>query len=307
MRYFFTLAVFAASLCQVSLLLADDGLFSEVAMESVFAKPALKTESVATKEPTDQYARVTSASSLAEVLKTLGFEPVISKGHVKISLPHEGWKFPVSFAVQVDQDRIDCQMSLIVIGDGGTATGTLLDLLAVGDSAAGAFFAYDRDRKLIQLRTSFSNRSVTANQLKADLSKLAVFAEKHSGTWTKLRSKTTTLASSSTSRPANTSRAKTSTPQLSLLGRWSASVSANESFAIAMTRDSKFQLVHLKSGKPTISKGKATRSGNRLTLAGEGGITLNCQVQQITADKFRLTILNAQGKATVNLDFKKAK
>ena len=80
-----------------------------------------------------------------------------------------------------------------------------------------------------------------------------------------------------------------------------------KSFAIAMTRDSKFQLVHLKSGKPTISKGKATRTGNRLTLAGDGSITLNCQVQQTTADKFRLTILNAQGKATVNLDFKKAK
>ena len=71
--------------------------------------------------------------------------------------------------------------------------------------------------------------------------------------------------------------------------------------------DSKFQLVHLKSGKPTISKGTATQSGNRLTLTGDSGAKLNCLLEQTSADKFQLSILNSKDTAAVKLEFKKAK
>lgn len=307
MRYFFAFAVFAAGLCEVSILRADEGLFSTVAMESVFAKPATPSASVASKATSDQFDRITSVSSLMEALKAAKLDPKEAKGRAKIELRHDGWKLPVALAVEVDQDRIVCEISLVVIDDTAAGTQTLLDLLSLGDSVDGAFFAYDRDRKLIQLRSSFANRSITASQLKADLVKLAGFAQKHSDVWSKLKAKSKTPNSSSKTNPADLSRSKSSPQKLSLLGKWSASLSSGQVFAIQLTSDSKFQLVHLKSGKSTISKGKVTRAGDRLTLAGENAVTLNCRVEQTVADKFQLTILDSKGKATVKLDFKKAK
>lgn len=305
MRYFFAIAVFAASLSEVSLLRAEEGLFSEVAMESVFAKPASTPAGVASKEASDQYDRITSVSSLTEALKAAELNPKSSKNGVKVDLPHEGWKFPVTLAVEIDEDRIRCEMSLIAIDDAGADTETLLDLLALGDAIEGAFFAFDRDKKLIQIRSSLSNRSITPSQLKAELVNLAVFAEKHSEVWKKLESKSTTTNSSGVSNRTVQSQPKPK-QSLTVLGRWSASLSSGESFAIQMNADSKFQLVHLKSGKATISKGKATLSGDRLTLAGDDAVTLNCRVTQTSADKFQLTILKSNGDDAVSLDFKKA-
>lgn len=312
MRYFFAFAVFAASLCEVSFLRAEEGLFSEVAMESVFAQPAASAPSVASKGTIQKLDRITSVSSLIEALKSVELEPREEKGRAKIDVEHAGWKFPVSLAVEVDQDRIVCEMSLAVIDDSAAGTETLLDLLSLGNSIDGAFFAYDRDKKLIQLRSSFTNRSITASQLKADLLKLAGFAEKHSDVWSKLKTKSKSktkakTGSSDTTNPSNPSPSKSAPQKLSLVGRWTASLSSGESFAIQMTSDSKFQLVHLRSGKSTISKGTATRSADRLTLTGDDAVTLNCRVEQTLADKFRLTILNTKGNAAVTLDFKKAK
>ncbi len=307
MRYFFAFAVFAASLCHVSILRADEGLFSTVAMESVFAKPATASASVASKSKSDQFDRITSVSSLVEALKAAELDPKEVKGQAKIDLRHDGWKLPVSLAVEVDQDRIVCEISLVVIDDTAAGTQTLLDLLSLGDSVDGAFFAYDRDRKLIQLRSSFSNRSITASQLKADLVKLASFAQQHSDVWSKLKAESKASSLSSATDLSDPSGSKSTPKKLSLLGTWSASLSGGQAFAIQMTSDSRFQLVHLKSGKSTISKGKVTRAGDRLTLAGEDSVTLNCRVEQTVADKFELTILDSKGSATVKIDFKKAK
>lgn len=305
MRYFFAFAVLAATLSNQALLRADESLFSQVAMESVFAESAPSTENVASKVTSNRFNRITGLSMLTEALKTAELSPTKSKDRVKVEMPHEGWKFPVSMAVDVDQDRISLEMSLIVMDDSGQATNTLLDLLALGDPIDGAFFAFDRSKKLIQVRSSLSNRSVTTASLKAELLKLAVFAEKHSDVWMKLKSTSTTAKSKPAVTPSKPIRS--TAPKLTLLGRWSASLSSGESFAIQMTADSKFQLVHLKSGKATISKGKATRTGNRLTLAGSDSVTLQCRVSQSVANKFRLTILDSKGKDAVSLDFKKAK
>lgn len=295
MRYSTLLAV-AFSFLPVAVLRADEGLFSEVAMESVFENSATIAPTVASKNVTGKFSRVTGVSSLIEALGAAGFEANEENGRAAFDLDHASWRFPVSIGVLVDQDRIDCQMSLVEIGEGGkVAAPTLLSLLAAGDRR-GTSFAYDPETKMIQVRASLSNRSITANQLKANLVHMASLAEKHSAAWSKLKDP-----------PKGEPVATKPKQDLSLVGRWSASVASGEAFAIAITSDAKFQLVHLKSGKSTVSKGKTTLSGNQLKLVGDNDLTLSGTVTQSGGDAFSLAIKDAKGNVAVTLEFKKAK
>ena len=179
MRYSILLAVIVSFL-DVAILRADEGLFSEVAMESVFEKSIASTRTVASQNNTGKLDRITGVSSLILALKAAGHDAQEENGRATFNLAHDGWNFPVSIGVQVDQDRIDCEVSLTKIGDDALVkTQTLLSLLATSDTR-GASFAYDREAKLILFRASLSNRSITASQLKADLAHLATVAEKHS-------------------------------------------------------------------------------------------------------------------------------
>jgi hypothetical protein len=295
-RYSILLAVIVSFL-DVSAAPAEEGLFSEVAMESVFEKPAPVTKRVASQSNAAKLERITGVSSLILALKAAGMDPQEQSGRATFELDHDGWSFPVSIGVQIEQDRIDCELSLIKISDNTTVkTQTLLSLLASGGTR-GASFAYDREEKLILLRASLSNRSITASQLKADLVHLATVAGQHSDVWLSLKAET------------KNDSPTTNSPQqkLSLIGRWSAALKSGEVFAIQIASDSKFQLVHLKSGKSTISKGKATRSGAQLKLVGDNNVTLNCTVTQTTSDAFQLAVKDAKGNVAVTLNFKKAK
>ena len=123
-------------------------------------------------------------------------------------------------------------------------------------------------------------------------------AENHADTWSVIGKATET-----TQQPAQKPVAKQA---FSMVGSWTASL-GNDAFAIKLTSDSKFQLVHIKSGKSTISKGKVTRSGNQMTLAGDDGTTLRCSVAQTTSDRFQLAIAGGKGSKATTLTFKKAK
>jgi hypothetical protein len=295
-RYSILLAVIVSFL-DVAAAPAEEGLFSEVAMESVFEKPAPVTKRVASQSNAAKLERITGVSSLILALKAAGMDPQEQSGRATFELDHDGWSFPVSIGVHIEQDRIDCELSLIKISDNTTVkTQTLLSLLASGGTR-GASFAYDREEKLILLRASLSNRSITASQLKADLVHLATVAGQHSDVWLSLKAETKNDSPTTNSPQQN----------LSLSGRWSAALKSGEVFAIQIASDSKFQLVHLKSGKSTISKGKATRSGAQLKLVGDNNVTLNCTVTQTTSDAFQLAVKDAKGNVAVTLNFKKAK
>ena len=309
MRYLFTFAVLAASLCEVTFLRAEDSLFSEIAMESVFEKTATPTTSVASISDGATLDRITGVSSLMLALKAAGFESKQVDHRATIQIDHAGWKLPVTLEVDIEQDRILCEMSLIEIKDITTVDSkTLLGLLASGDAAGGAFFAYDAKTKLIELRSSFQNRAITARQLKADLVHLASIAEKHADVWSSLKAKPAVKTDTKTV-PTTTGSAATKpvTPSFSLVGTWGATLTSGESFAIQFAADSTFKLVTVKSGKSSVSKGNATRSGNSLSLVGDDKVTLNCSVTQTTAVQFQLAINDVKGVAKVKLDFKKAK
>jgi hypothetical protein len=73
----------------------------------------------------------------------------------------------------------------------------------------------------------------------------------------------------------------------SLQGRWSASRSATEAFAILLNTDSTFVLVSVSNGKQARSTGKFTLQNSQLTLEASEGGRLQGKVTLLTASEFR--------------------
>jgi hypothetical protein len=317
MRTFIQSVILAASLCPMGMLQAEEGLFSEVAMESVFEKNApITTTSVASLNDGEKLERITGTSSLMLALKVAGFAPNEVGERVNFQVEHSSWKLPVSMIVELEQDQIACEISLIEIPESGTVDADgLLKLLAKNDAVAGYFFAYDPKSKLLQLRSSFSNRGLSAKQLKTNVVKIATFADSHSELWSKLKSKPATKVADSKTPSTSTTTANkpvTSTPSTniqlsSLVGLWGATIKSGETIAIQISADGAFKLATVKSGKSSLSKGKATLAGNKLTLVGDDKITLNCSVSQVTATQFQLSINDDKGIAKLTVLFKKSK
>ena len=317
MKTILRITVLMASVCQVALLFAEDSLFSEVAMESVFEKNATLSTVVATLGDGETLERITGVTSLTLALKYAGFTPKEKANKVAIHVDLAGWKFPANLEVQIEQDRIYVEMSLIELTDASTVDSKeLLKLLEKNDAVAGYVFAYDSNAKLIQLRSSFENRAITAKKLKANLVQLASFAEKHAELWSKLKAKTSAkstepvkqVAGSSVSKPITTTPAAPSASTgLSLFGTWGAALKGGDSIALQIKEDLSFKLVTVKSGKSTVSNGKYTRTGNRLTLSGDDKVTLNCTVSQTVSNKFQLAIIDDKGAAKLTVDFQKSK
>ena len=333
MRFFLVATVLAATCATTSVGRANDDLFSEVAMESVFATSTSTSEkSVASPDAVKQIDRITGTSGLTQVLKTAGFSPTAKDGKVQFRLKEGGWAFPTVVRVDVERDRLVCQLALIELKRTAEIDqAKLLGLLSAGDPSRGAFFAFDREEEMLLLRASLSNRSVVASEIAQELKQLATIAGEKSELWSNLvrtekASSTKTQPTKAPSKPApaqNKPAVTKSTPvppaaksprtgsggtpsgsTVSLLGRFSASLTATEAFAIQISNNNRFQLAHVKAGKSTVSKGALVRNGDRVTLRGDDGTTLNCVVQSQTGG-FRLGILGADGKTAVNLNFLK--
>lgn len=320
MRYFMTLAVLAAGLTLNSSVQAkDDDLFSEVAMEFVYAS-GNETEEADEKElDTVLPKRVTGSSTLVEMLTAAGFAASKGEGGVLVKLQHAGWKLQASMKTDVEQDRLTIAMPLAKIADESKVDQSkLLRLLTLGNREGDVFFAYDRASGMIELRRVMANRSLTSQRLQQELTEMATVAEAYEDAWSALGNTTKTTqkpAQNAEPKPAprptpkprpqsvqkSQSSPKTqSAPKLSLVGTWSATLGAGEAFAIQINQNSTFQLVHVKSGKSVASTGKASRSGNQLTLKGDDGTNIIGTVTQTTANAFQLSLGSAK------LNFKKA-
>lgn len=317
MRNFITFTLLASSLCFFTVLHAEESLFSEVAMESVFEKNTTLSSSVASLGDGEKLERITGASSLMLALKFAGHTPRQVGERVTFNVEQAGWKLPVALEVEIEQDRILCEMSLIEIADNTTIdSSALLKLLEKNDAVGGYVFVYDSKSKLLQLRSSFSNRAITAKQLKANLSQIAAFAERHSELWAKLGAKSKAKAADTSStkttgtaaaKPVTTAPAQPAVQLSSLVGLWGATMKSGESIAIQISADTSFKLATVKSGKSSLSKGKASLSGNKLTLVGDDKVTLNCTLAQVTAAKFQLAIVDDKGTPKLTVDFAKSK
>ena len=196
MRSILRLAVLTASLSpfglgpfglgDVVLAQANDELFSELAMESVFEKTGISVSSETVAKPAESTSaeRITGVSGLTQILKGAELEHRVEGDRVQMKFEDSGWEFPLTLKVDLERERILCDLSLVEIKKPESVDReAVLRLMAAGDPAQAAFFAFDPSEKLIQLRASLSSRNVTAAGLRADWRRLAQLADRQSKLW----------------------------------------------------------------------------------------------------------------------------
>ncbi len=203
----------------------------------------------------------------------------------------------------------------------------LLQLLESNEKSGRTSFAFNRDRNRIELFSLLKNVGVHAQALRDEINRLAILARDTESLWNLEESaggapltQTATTSGGATktasapvvpTAPAATAPAATATapvspapvasmPQSSsppaaslqlaansLQGRWSASRSATEAFAILLNTDSTFVLVSVSNGKQARSTGKFTLENSQLTLEASEGGRLVGKVTLLTASEFR--------------------
>ncbi len=282
---------------------ADDALFSEIAMESVFATTAAASSKVATQDGSTSFDRITGPNSLTIALRSAGFEPKPGKESVSINVESVGWKLPVAMVVDVEQDRVVCRMSLVRIEKDATVNGeTLLALMTASNQIDDASFVFDSEEKMVYLRTAFANRDVTAKVLKSRLLSLADTAIVYADTWIKLKA-ASTPTSSKVSVNDSTLAASNS---VSIVGKWAATLPSKASIAIELNSDGTFKMAHVAGKQSAISSGTLLRKADQLTLSEAGKADVKFQIQSITATTMELRVIDSSGKSGSLIKFSKA-
>ena len=312
MRFCFAFAMLAASFASHAF--SGDDLYSEVALEKAFIS-APQNDADDVDKVVSAKNRVVGKGTLAKLLIDAGYDAKKEDGNtVSTIVRHKQLEFTAYLSLVVHDDRLVIRMPVTTINDKTKLSPSkLLELLAIGQEEEDIFCAYSADQSQIELRHIMNNRGVTPNAITEALSGLALAAETHQEKWDEMgESKvfsTETPTSPSDLIPPTTPLKTTAPekPKLTLTGTWTASLGKDEAFAIELKTDSTFRLVHLKSGKSTISEGKAKRSGNQLSLAGKDGITITGTVSQTSANEFELAISGADGKLALSLRFKSAR
>lgn len=286
---------------------AADSLFSEVPINSVFGKPgaappappAVTPGAPAEQRPSDGRGGV---ETIMAAVKEAGFEPKqLSAQVISTKVQLDKWSFPVLVTTAEDKQEVVLVMLLSVVKDQQQLpSAKLLELLSASREHAPAYFAYSSKRQRIELYRTLENRTPSAELLKTEINRLATIAKATEGLWN--------LGNAAAAPPATTSPAKT-TPAApaagttSLVGKWSASRSAKEAFALQLSANGKYVLVHVHQGQQTKSTGQFTFTGQALTLVGDDGTKLTGQVAGQTAKQFQFS--PAGGKSAA-LTFRKA-
>jgi uncharacterized protein (TIGR03066 family) len=188
--------------------------------------------------------------------------------------------------------------------------------LAANREQQPAFFTYSEKQSRLELVLSMTNAEISPRVLREEIRRLAQIAENTANLWEISNQSSpqappgkqvaTSVPQATNSAPQRTAQAqpRTTAPAAagSILGKWSASRSDKEAFAMQLNADGSFVLVFVNNGKQSRSTGKYTHTGGQLTLTTEGGGKFAGGVANLTATSFEFV---PTGKAS-KLTFQKA-
>lgn len=324
MRKTLLLAVVSLSTTLMASARAEDGLFSPLRLGST-------SSSTGRAASTDTAPRTLSnASAVQTLLLAAGYTARIDEREtLRIDISRGEWTAPVLIQLADAGHQVRMAMRLSEL-EANTiiAPKTLRGMLQANRTNWGAFFAIAGQPQRIELVKTISNNGLDSELLRTELEKLAEMAEKTRDIWNaegiRLRQSTgedeaetaepetneSSTPPASASETPQTPTTTTTQPEakpaapatLSLDGKWIATPTTNEAFALQIDTDSSFKLVHVKGTKSTKSKGTWTLAGTTLTLKGDDGTTIAGTVAR-KSDSFTLTMSGAGGKS-VNLTFK---
>ena len=319
----------------------EDSLFSSVRASTAFdndiAANLGNTVAVGAK-------RLTTTDELVHTLQEANFEAAAGGTRVAATKKQlDLWQFPVLVMLSEDEQDVSIVLGLRAVSDSGKVPATrLLQLLESNEKSGRTSFAFNRERNRIELFSLIKNSGVNAQSLRDEINRLAILARDTESLWnleesaggaaltqaatanggaTKVPVAPVAVAPVASPAPAatapTTSQSATppaaglpaENPELSsnsLQGRWSASRSATEAFAIQLNADGTFVLVSVNNGKQTRSTGKFTVQSSQLTLETSDGGRLLGKVTLVSTSEFRFE-QETNGATGTALTFRKAK
>lgn len=298
--------VLVAGLASVHASAADD-LFSDVQIDSVFSTTttAKKTE----ESETTTSKRVRSVDHLGRLLRIegFGFEKVGERTYGAV-IELDDWSFPTLVTITEDNKRLGFIAGLVLFdGDETVSNQQLLDLLSANQSVAPYQFGFNKSRKRTELTLAIQNDDVDSGVLAKQIRDLTEVARDTAEIW-KRPAKDDEKSSADTEVADSGSQPETSKPQptapadkvqpapepvlntSALVGRWSASRSNSEAFALQLTSDGNFTLAYVTAdGKTSVSKGTFGIQGGSLSLSISGSTSLSGNIEMKSTDQFEFS------------------
>ncbi|MEJ7592742.1 MAG: hypothetical protein WKF77_14435 [Planctomycetaceae bacterium] len=284
--------------------------------------------------------RLTSTDELVHTLQEASFEASAAGTRMAATTKQlDSWIFPVLVTLSENEQDVSIVLGLRAVSDSQKVPATrLLRLLESNEKSGRTSFAFNRDRNRIELFSLIKNAGVNAQGLREEINRLAILARDTESLWnleesvggaaltqttaahggaTKVPVQGVAVSPVTPSVPVATvptatapqpSSAPAANPQVaaySLHGRWSASRSATEAFAILLNADGTFVLASVSNGKQARSTGKFTLQNGQLTLETSDGGRLQGKVTFVTASEFRFE-QQSNGTTGAALTFRKA-
>lgn len=308
----------------------QDDLLSSVRASSVFSddvEPSGPSGVVA--EPN----RMTSADDLVRMLQQAEFTASASGNRSASTTKQlDSWQFPVLVTISDNEQELFLVLGLRSVSDTQKLpTSRLLQLLEQNQKAGRATFVFNRDRRRIELLCLVKNSSQQAASIRDEINRLAILARETEALWNLSEADGGTPQSTAASqenqalkpvtRPetpqpvtaapapgSSAGKTENAPPNLTagtLQGRWAASRSATDAFALQLNADATFVLVSVTNGRQLRASGKFSLLNDQLTLEGSDGIRLVGSVKVVSATEFQFTQQTASLSAAA-LSFRKA-
>lgn len=289
-----------AFLCMLSPATAEDELFSDVEINSVFSsKPATEDDN---RSDSIESARVRSVEHLGRLLRIegFGFERVRSRTYAATTTLKD-WSFPTLVTLSENNERIGFILGLVQYEEmAKLSREKMLEMLVANQAIAPYQFSFNVDRKRTELVLVIDNRNVNSGRLSKVITKLKEVARGSLKTWNDDTSNgnmsdDAVAKNGSSQTPDAKNPPQTVVPKPTLVttavvvGRWQFAKSATEAFALSLTADEKFTLVQVANGKPITSNGTFSITDGDLTLNVPNGLTLVGPIEMTSADQFQFT------------------
>jgi len=309
----------------------EDSLFSAVDATTAFDSLDEEEKNGSVSSGTLRERRLISANDLIRTLQEGNFEAsTIGNRAVATKKQLASWQFPVLVTLSENEQDVMIVLGLRRVSDSQKVPATrLLQLLETNEKSGRTSFAFNRERNRLELFSLIENSGITGQTLRDQINNLAILARDTESLWNLEEAAGGALENSSVTESAGAtkiveSQAQTPTkaaqpnspaaqdvpviaavPAKSLHGRWSASRSATDAFAILLNDDNTFVLVSVTGAKQARSTGKFTFLSNLLTLEGSDGSRLGGSVSLVSDSEFRFEPQSAGATSTV-LTFRKA-
>jgi hypothetical protein len=308
----------------------QDDLFSTVRTSTVFSGDVASSGPSGTVAET---GRITSADDLVRMLQQAEFTATaVGTRAASTTKQLDSWQFPVLVTISDNEQDLLLVVGLRSVSDAQKlSTSRLLQLLELNQKAGRANFVFNRERGRIELLSFVKNSNQKAISLRDEINRLAILARDTETLWNldeasggaplATAGSPQTQATKSTATPTtpqvDTAAPTTSSPPATvespvpnlavrtLQGRWAASRSATDAFALQLNSNATFVLVSVTNGRQSRATGKFTLQNNQLTLEGSDGIRLVAAVKLLSAAEFQF-LQQTAGKSAAPLSFRKA-